>query len=157
MIASLCIAALVCFLAWQKDTYVYNNLALVQDMLSAKNVLLMLFGSAAASAIMIELFLQCWRFGRSNRAVRFIAVETGQSTLVLYLIQGTVFRLMDSIQYAEPSDLTTRLAVAVILGGAIILVTLMVRRTVRDIPYLSQLILGASPRALRPAGQPAHK
>ncbi|WP_370143446.1 nodulation factor fucose acetyltransferase NolL [Bradyrhizobium yuanmingense] len=157
LIASLCIAALLCFLAWQKDTYVYNNLALVQDMLSAKNVLLMLFGSAVASAIMIELFLQCWRYGRSNRVVRFIAMEIGQSTLVLYLIQGTVFRLMDSIKYAVPSDLTTRWAVAGILGGAIVLVTLMVRRTVRDIPYLSQLILGASPRARRPVGQPAHK
>ncbi|MGY4408001.1 fucose 4-O-acetylase-like acetyltransferase [Bradyrhizobium sp. USDA 3315] len=152
LVVSLWIAALVCFLAWQKDTYVYKNLALVQDVLSAKNVLLMLFGSAAASAIMIELFLQCWRSGRSNRVVRFIAVEIGQSTLVLYLIQGTVFRLMDSIRYAVPSDLTTRLAVAGILGGAIVLVALMVRRTVRDIPYLSQLILGASPRALLSSG-----
>ncbi|MGF6312668.1 fucose 4-O-acetylase-like acetyltransferase [Bradyrhizobium sp. i1.8.4] len=146
LIVPLSIAALACFLAWRKDTYVYNNLVLVQDMQSAKNVLLMFFGSAAASAIMIELFLQCWRVGRSNRVVRFIAVEMGQSTLVLYLIQGTVFRLMDSMQYGELSDLTTRLAVAGILGTAIVLVALMVRRTVRDIPYLSQLILGTSPR-----------
>ncbi|KRP84814.1 nodulation protein NolL [Bradyrhizobium pachyrhizi] len=154
-IVTLSIVALVCFLAWRKDTYVYNNLALVQDMQSAKNVLLMFFGSAAASALMIEFFLQCWRFGRSNPVVRFIAVEIGQSTLVLYLIQGTVFRLMDSMQYAEPSDLTTRLAEAGLLGGAIVLVSLMVRRTVRDIPCLSQFILGTSSRAL--AGQAARK
>ncbi|SFJ63201.1 nodulation factor fucose acetyltransferase NolL [Bradyrhizobium sp. Gha] len=157
LIASLCTAALACFLSWEKATYVYNNLALVRDMMSAKNVLLMLFGSAAASAIMIELFIQCWRFGRSNRVVRFIAIEMGQSTLVLYLIQGTVFRLMDSIQYAESSEITNRLAEAGILGGAIVLVTLLVRRTVRDIPYLSQLILGASPRAFQPAGRRAPK
>lgn len=115
----------------------------------------MFFGSAAASALMIEFFLQCWRFGRSNPVVRFIAVEIGQSTLVLYLIQGTVFRLMDSMQYAEPSDLTTKLAEAGLLGGAIILVSLVVRRTVRDIPCLSQFILGTSSRAL--AGQAARK
>lgn len=145
LIMSASIAALVCFLAWRKDSYVYNNLALVKDMQSAKDVLLMLFGSAAASAIMSELFRQCWRVGRSNRVVRFIAVEIGQSTLVLYLIQGMAFRLMDSIPYAEPLDLTSKLAVAGILGAAIVLVALMVRRTVHDIPYLSQLILGTSP------------
>ncbi|MDI2111412.1 hypothetical protein QJT79_44625, partial [Bradyrhizobium sp. Mp64] len=72
-------------------------------------------------------------------------VEIGQSTLVLYLIQGMAFRLMDSIPYAEPLDLTSKLAVAGILGAAIVLVALMVRRTVHDIPYLSQLILGTSP------------
>ncbi|WP_456798968.1 nodulation factor fucose acetyltransferase NolL [Bradyrhizobium sp. USDA 4473] len=146
LILSLSIVALVCFLAWRKDTYVYNNLALVQDVQSAKNVLLMFFGSAAASAIMIELFLQCWRLGRSNRVVRFIAMEMGQSTLVLYLIQGTIFRLMDLMQYVELPNLATRLAEAGLLGGAIVLVTLVVRRTVRDIPYLSQFILGTSPR-----------
>ncbi|WP_343212712.1 nodulation factor fucose acetyltransferase NolL [Bradyrhizobium yuanmingense] len=155
LVASLCMGALVSFLAWRKDTYVYNNLALLQDMTSAKNVLLMLFGSAAASAIMIEFFLQCWRFGRSSRIARFIAIEIGQSTLVLYLLQGTVFRLMDSIQHSEPSDLTTRLAAAGTLGGVIVLVALLVCRCLRDIPYLSQLILGARPRALRPAGRPA--
>ncbi|MGY4158136.1 fucose 4-O-acetylase-like acetyltransferase [Bradyrhizobium sp. USDA 4461] len=155
LILSLSIVALVCFLAWRKDTYVYNNLALVQDVQSAKNVLLMFSGSAAASAIMIELFLQCWRLGRSNRVVRFIAMEMGQSTLLLYLIQGTIFRLMDLMQYAELPNLATRLAEAGLLGGAIVLVTLVVRRTVRDIPYLSQFILGTSPRAL--ASQPARR
>ncbi|MBT1516983.1 acyltransferase family protein [Bradyrhizobium sp. SRL28] len=155
LITFLSIAALVCFLAWRKDTYIYNNLALVHDMQSAKNVLLMLLGSAAASAIVIVLVLQCWKVGRSNRVTRFITVELGQSTLLLYLIQGTVFRLMDSIQYGELWDLTTRLAVAGILGGAIVAVALMVRWIVRDIPYLSQLVLGAPPRSACLKYQPA--
>ncbi|TWB47861.1 hypothetical protein FBZ94_11735 [Bradyrhizobium sacchari] len=83
-----------CFLAWRNDAYVYNNLALVQDLQSAKNVLLMFLGSAAASVVMIEVLLRCWSIGHSNRVVRFIAAKLGPSTLVLYLIQGTVFRLM---------------------------------------------------------------
>lgn len=141
------IAALVCFLGWRKDTYIYNNLALMHDMDSAKNVLLMLLGSAAASAIVIELIFQCWKVGRSNRVTRFITVELGQSTLLLYLIQGTVFRFMDWMPYGELWDLTTRLTVAGIFGGAIVAVALMVRWIVRDIPYLSQLVLGAPPRS----------
>ncbi|MBB4365350.1 hypothetical protein GGD65_006416 [Bradyrhizobium sp. CIR18] len=48
----------MCFLVWRNDTYVYNNLALVQDLQSAKNVLLMFLGSAAASAVMIEVLLR---------------------------------------------------------------------------------------------------
>ncbi|WP_208829694.1 nodulation factor fucose acetyltransferase NolL [Bradyrhizobium neotropicale] len=146
VIIFLCIAALVCFLVWRKDTYIYNNLAVVHDMQSAKNVTLMFFGSAAASAIVFELVLQCWKIGRSNRVTNFVAVQLGQSTLLLYLIQGTVFRLMDSIQYGELWGLTTRLAVAGILGGGIVAVALIVRYIVRDIPYLSQLVLGAPPR-----------
>ncbi|OCK54157.1 nodulation protein NolL [Bradyrhizobium sp. LMTR 3] len=155
IIMFLSIAALVCFLAWGKDTYIYNNLAQVQDVQSAKNVVLMLLGSAAASAIMIVLVLQCWKVGRSNRVTRFITVKLGQSTLLLYLIQGAVFRLMDSIQYGELWDLTTRLAVAGILGGAIVAIALIIHWIVRDIPYLAQLVLGSPPRSARLKYQPA--
>nr|WP_246174206.1 nodulation factor fucose acetyltransferase NolL [Bradyrhizobium paxllaeri] len=155
LIMFLSIAALVCFLTWRKDTYIYNNLALVHDMQSAQNVLLMLVGSAAASAIVIVLILQCWKVGRSKRVISFITVELGESTLLLYLIQATIFRLMDSIQYGELWDLTTRLVVAGILGGAIVAVGLTIRWIVRDIPYLSQLVLGAPPRPACPKYQPA--
>ncbi|MCA1536198.1 acyltransferase family protein [Bradyrhizobium sp. NBAIM03] len=149
LIMSASIAAMMCFLAWRNDTYVYNNLALVQDLQSAKNVLLMFLGSAAASVIMIEVLLRCWNIGRSNRVVRFIAEKLGPSTLVLYLIQGTVFRLMDSIQYGELWDPTMRSAAAAFLGTTIVAVALAVRWTVRDIPYLSQLMLGVPPRSIR--------
>ncbi|UQR61372.1 acyltransferase family protein [Bradyrhizobium sp. C-145] len=151
---SVSITAMVCFLAWRNDTYVYNNLAFVQDLQSAKNVFLMFLGSAAASAVMIEVLLRAWNIGRSNRVVRFIAAKLGPSTLVLYLIQGTVFRLMDSIQYAEFWDPTMRSAAAAFLGTMIVAVALAVRWTVRDIPYLSQLMLGVPPRSLRLSNQP---
>ncbi|MCA1510308.1 acyltransferase family protein [Bradyrhizobium sp. NBAIM01] len=154
LIMSASIAAMMCFLAWRNDTYVYNNLALVQDWQSAKNVLLMFLGSAVASAVMIEVLLRCWNIGRSNRVVRFIAEKLGPSTLVLYLIQGAVFRLMDSIQYGELWDPTMRLAAAAFLGTMIVAVALAVRWTVRDIPYLSQLMLGVQPRSLRLSSQP---
>ncbi|MBB4423756.1 fucose 4-O-acetylase-like acetyltransferase [Bradyrhizobium sp. CIR48] len=52
LIMSASMVAMICFLIWRNDTYVYNNLALVQDLQSAKNVLLMFLGSAAASAVM---------------------------------------------------------------------------------------------------------
>nr|WP_271614995.1 nodulation factor fucose acetyltransferase NolL [Bradyrhizobium sp. CCBAU 51627] len=149
LIMSASIAAMMCFLAWRNDTYVYNNLALVQDLQSAKNVLLMFLGSAAASVVMIEVLLRCWNIGRSNRVVRFVAAKLGPSTLVLYLIQGTVFRLMDSIQYGELWDPTMRSAAAAFLGTMIVAVALAVRWTVRDIPYLSQLMLGVPPRSIR--------
>ncbi|PJG51395.1 nodulation protein NolL [Bradyrhizobium forestalis] len=142
------IAAMMCFPIWRKDTYVYNNLALVQDLQSAKNVLLMFLGSAAASAVMIKVLLRSWNIGRSNRVVRFIAAKLGPSTLVLYLIQGTVFRLMDSIQYGESWDATMRSAAAAFLGTIIVAAALTVRWAVRDIPYLSQLVLGVPPRSL---------
>lgn len=87
LILFLSIVTCVCFLAWDKDTYVYNNLGVIHDFRSAKNVLLMFVGSAAASAIAIELLLQCWSIGRSNRMARFIAVELGQTTLLLYLVR----------------------------------------------------------------------
>ncbi|WP_091966594.1 nodulation factor fucose acetyltransferase NolL [Bradyrhizobium shewense] len=146
-IMSASMVAMMCFLFWRNDTYVYNNLALVQDLQSAKNVLLMFLGSAAASAVMIEVLLRSWNIGRSNRVVRFIAAKLGPSTLVLYLIQSTVFRLMDSIQYGELWSPTTRAAAAAFLGAMIVAVALAVRWTVRDIPYLSQLMLGVPARS----------
>ncbi|RXH32534.1 nodulation protein NolL [Bradyrhizobium nanningense] len=147
LIMSAPIAAMMCSLAWRNDTYVYNNLALVQDLQSAKNVLLMFLGSAAASAVMIEVMLRCWNIGRSNRVVRYIAAKLGPSTLVLYLIQGTVFRLMDSIQYGELWDPTMRSAAAAFLGTMIVAAALAVHWSVGDIPYLSQLMLGVPPRS----------
>ncbi|WP_311972647.1 nodulation factor fucose acetyltransferase NolL [Bradyrhizobium agreste] len=148
LIMSASIAAMMCFLAWRNDTYVYNNLALVQDLPSAKNVLLMFLGSAAASVVMIEVLLRCWNIGHSNRVVRFIAAKLGPSTLVLYLIQGAVFRLMDSMQYGELWGPAMRSAAAAFLGTMIVAVALAVRWTVRDIPYLSQLMLGVPPAHL---------
>ncbi|MGY3424238.1 fucose 4-O-acetylase-like acetyltransferase [Bradyrhizobium sp. F1.13.4] len=67
LILFLSIVTCVCFLAWGKSTYVYNNLAVIHDFQSTKDVLLMFVGSAAASAIAIELLLQCWRLGHSTR------------------------------------------------------------------------------------------
>ncbi|WP_024508416.1 nodulation factor fucose acetyltransferase NolL [Bradyrhizobium sp. ARR65] len=157
LMMSTSIAAALCFMAWRKDTYIYNNLALIHDLQSAKNVLLMFIGSAAASGMMIAILLRTSRIGSSNRVVRFIATEVGQSTLVLYLVQSTVFRLMDSLPYGELSDLTTRLAAAGSLGTAIIVVALMIRWTVRDIPYLSQLMLGMPPLSRPLSAQPTHK
>ncbi|EJT01675.1 nodulation factor fucose acetyltransferase NolL [Rhizobium sp. CCGE 510] len=150
------IAAILCFIAWREDTYVYNNLVLIQNLQSAKDILLMFCGSAAASAVMIEVLLQSWKIGRSSSAVRFIAAEVGQSTLLLYLVQGTVFRLMDSIQYGEGWTPTMKSAAALILGTMIVAVALAVRWSMRDIPYLSQLILGAPPRLVRLPSNPAN-
>ncbi|WP_247388733.1 MULTISPECIES: nodulation factor fucose acetyltransferase NolL [unclassified Bradyrhizobium] len=155
LILFLSIVTCVCFLAWGKDTYVYNNLGVIHDFRSAKNVLLMFVGSAAASAIAIELLLQCWSVGRSNRMARFIAVELGQTTLLLYLVQSTVFRLMDFVQFGELWDLTTRLIIAGMLGAAIIAIALTVRSIVRGVPYLSQLVLGMPPRPGLPQAKPA--
>lgn len=88
--------------------------------------------------------------------VRFIAVEVGQSTLVLYLVQATVFRLMDLIHYGEQWAPTMRSGAAGILGTMIIAVALAVRWSVRDIPYLSQLMLGTPPRLVRLPSNPAN-
>ena len=156
LMMSASIAASLCFMAWREDTYVYNNLALIQDLQSAKDILLMFFGSTVASAVMIEILLQSWKIGRSNRVVRFIAVEVGQSTLVLYLVQATVFRLMDLIQYREQWAPTMRSGAAGILGTMIIAVALAVRWSVRDIPYLSQIMLGTPPRLVRLPSNPAN-
>ncbi|MGY4509397.1 nodulation factor fucose acetyltransferase NolL [Bradyrhizobium sp. USDA 3650] len=155
LILFLSVLTCVCFVAWGKDTYVYNNLGLIHDFRSAKDVLLMFVGAAAASAIAIELLLQCWRFSHSTRIARFIAMELGQTTLLLYLVQGTVFRLMDFIQLGELWDLTTQLIIAGLLGAAIVAIALVVRSTVRGIPYLSQLVLGMPPRSGLPRAKPA--
>lgn len=155
LILFLSIVTCVCFLAWGKDTYVYNNLGVIHDFRSAKDVLVMFVGSAAASAIAIELLLQCWSVGHSNRMARFIAVELGQTTLLLYLVQGTVFRLMDFVQFGELWDLTTRLVIAGMLGVTIIAIALTVRSIVRGVPYLSQLVLGMPPRSGLPQAKPA--
>ncbi|ANL06575.1 acyltransferase 3 family protein (plasmid) [Rhizobium phaseoli] len=61
LMMSASIAASLCFMAWREDTYVYNNLALIQDLQSAKDILLMFFGSTVASAVMIEILLQSWK------------------------------------------------------------------------------------------------
>ncbi|OKO71091.1 nodulation protein NolL [Bradyrhizobium sp. NAS80.1] len=157
LILFLSIVTCVSILAWSKDTYVYNNLGAIRDLRSSKNVLLMFVGSAAASAIAIELLLQFWSFGHSNRMVRFVAVELGPATLLLYFVQGTVFRLMDFIQFGELWDLTTRLTVAGMLGVAVVAIALIVRSGVRGVPYLSQLVLGAPPRTRLPQAAPTMK
>ncbi|MET4071954.1 fucose 4-O-acetylase-like acetyltransferase [Bradyrhizobium sp. S3.2.6] len=155
LIVFLSIVTCVCFLAWGKSTYIYNNLGVIRDFRSTKDVLLMFVGSAAASAVAIELLRQCWRFGHLNRMARFIAVELGQATLLLYLVQGTVFRLMDFIQFGELWDLTTRVIIAGVLGAAIIAIALTIRSIVRGVPYLSQLVLGMPPRSGLPQAKPA--
>ncbi|MGL3104329.1 nodulation factor fucose acetyltransferase NolL [Bradyrhizobium sp. BR 1432] len=147
--------ALVCFLAWGKETYVYNNLVLIHDAQSAKQVLLMFIGSAAASAVAVEMVLRCWQIGRSSRIARFIAVELGQSTLVLYLVQASLFRLMDLVQFGELWDLPTRIAVAIVLGMAIVIIAIIVRWSVDDLGFMSRLVLGARPRSTLPNTQSA--
>ncbi|WP_256565546.1 MULTISPECIES: nodulation factor fucose acetyltransferase NolL [unclassified Bradyrhizobium] len=137
-----------CYLSWGKETYVYNNLVLVHDTASAKQVLLMFLGSAAASAIVMQLVLQSWSFGGTNRLARLVAVELGQSTLLLYLIQGTVFRLMDLVPLGEPWDFLTRVAVAATLGLGIVVIGTTIRRVVRDLGWVSRIVLGAPPRSL---------
>ncbi|GLS32292.1 hypothetical protein GCM10007937_40020 [Mesorhizobium albiziae] len=137
----------LCFLAWGKETYAYNNLVLIHDAQSAKQVLLMFAGSGAASAVAMQFMFQCWRVGCSVRAARFVAVELGQSTLLLYLVQGAVFRLMDLIKFGELWDLTTRIAVAGVLGVAIVVIAITIRRIVRDLGYVSRVVVGAPPRS----------
>ncbi|NRP75980.1 hypothetical protein ILFOPFJJ_06904 [Ensifer psoraleae] len=134
----LSIVAFMCFLAWSKETYAYNNLVLIYDKHSAKQVLLMFSGSAAASAAAMQFMFLCWRVGYSTRVARFVAVELGRSTLLLYLVQGAVFRLMDLMQFGDLWDLTTRIAVASVLGAAILVIAMAIRRIVRDLRYVSR-------------------
>nr|WP_008558158.1 nodulation factor fucose acetyltransferase NolL [Bradyrhizobium sp. CCGE-LA001] len=145
---SLVAISCACFLSWSKETYVYINLVLVHDAASAKQVLLMLLGSAAASAVVMESVLKFWSFCGANRLVRLIAVELGQSTLLLYLVQGTAFRLMDLIPLGEPWDFSIRVAVAGTLAVGIVVIATTIRRIVRDIGWISRIVLGAPPRSL---------
>lgn len=143
------VANCLCFLAWGKDTYVYNNLVSIHDGQSAKQVLLMFAGSAAASAVAMLSMLRCWEVYGATQAARFIAVELGQRTLLLYLVQGAVFRLMDFIQFGELWDLTTRIAVAVVVGSATFAIAAGASWIVHDLGDLPRLVVGASPRFSR--------
>ncbi|TIL79370.1 MAG: acyltransferase family protein [Mesorhizobium sp.] len=142
----LSITALLCFLWWDKQTYAFNNRVLINDEGSAKQVLLMFAGSAAASAVAMQFMFQCWRVVASTRMAHFVAVELGQSTLLLYLVQGAVFRLTDFIQFGEAWNLTTRIAFASILGVAIVVTAMAIRKIARDLGYVSQIVVGAPPR-----------
>ncbi|PBB39741.1 nodulation factor fucose acetyltransferase NolL [Mesorhizobium sp. WSM3868] len=143
----LSIAAFICLLWWDKQTYAFNNLVLINDERSAKQVLLMFAGSAAASAVAMQFMLQCWRIGYSTRIAHFVAVELGQSTLLLYLVQGAVFRLTDFIQFGEVWNLTTRIVFASVLGVAIVVTAMAIRKFVGDLGYVSQIVVGAPPRS----------
>ncbi|ESX29499.1 hypothetical protein X765_14760 [Mesorhizobium sp. LSHC440B00] len=103
-----------------EGTYVYNNLVSIYDGESARQVLLMFIGSVATSAVTMQLMFLCWRVGHSTRVTRFVAVELGQSTLLLYLLQGAVFRFMDLIGFGELWDLPSRIGFATLLGAAIV-------------------------------------
>ncbi|MCP3475940.1 nodulation acetyltransferase [Bradyrhizobium sp. CCGUVB1N3] len=140
--------ACACFLACGKETYAYNNLVLIDDVQSAKQVLLMFVSSAAASAVAAGLVLRCWNFCGSSRVARFIAMDLGQSTLLLYLLQASVFRLMDLVQFGELWDLPTRIAVAIALGVTIIVVATGIRWIVHDLGFMSRIVLG-TPATLR--------
>ncbi|MCG2632990.1 MULTISPECIES: nodulation factor fucose acetyltransferase NolL [Bradyrhizobium] len=122
--------ACACYFNWNKTTYAYNNLVLVHD---TKQVLLMFLGSASASAIAMEVLLQVWRFGCSSRVVLFVAVGLGQRTLVLYLIQGAVFRLMDFISFERPFELSVRIAIAAALGAGIVVIAAAIQWIVRGL------------------------
>nr|WP_305728042.1 nodulation acetyltransferase [Bradyrhizobium sp. Ec3.3] len=128
--------ACACFLAWGKETYAYNNLVLIDDVQSAKQVLLMYVGSAAASAVAAGVMLRCWTFCGSSQVARFIAMDLGQSTLLVYLLQASVFRLMDLVQFGELWDLPTRIAVAIALGVTIIVVATGIRWIVHDLGFM---------------------
>lgn len=110
----------MCFLVWGRETYVYNNLVSIYDGESARQGLLMFIGSVATSAVTMQLMFLCWRVGHSTRVARFVAVELGQSTLLLYLLQGAVFRFMDLIGFGELWDLPSRIGFATLLGAAIV-------------------------------------
>ncbi|OAF13147.1 nodulation factor fucose acetyltransferase NolL [Bradyrhizobium neotropicale] len=147
LIFSLAALAFACFLVWGKETYAYNNLVLIRDTASAEQVLLMFAGSVAASAIAFEMVLQLWKLSSSNRVARFVAVELGQSTLLLYLLQGTVFRLMDLVQFGELWDLSTRISMAGVLGVVIVVIAMAVRWIVRDLGWVSRVVAGTPPRS----------
>ncbi|TGQ19050.1 nodulation factor fucose acetyltransferase NolL [Mesorhizobium sp. M00.F.Ca.ET.217.01.1.1] len=142
----LSVTAFICFLWWDKQTYAFNNHVLINDERSAKQVLLMFAGSAAASAVAVQFMLQCWRIVHSTRIARFVAVELGQSTLLLYLAQGAVFRLTDFIQFGEVWNLTSRIAFASVLGVAIVVTAMAIRKVARDLGYVSRIVVGAPPR-----------
>ncbi|KWV58112.1 nodulation protein NolL [Bradyrhizobium macuxiense] len=144
---SLAAITCACFLAWSKETYVYNNLALIHDTASAGRVVLMYAGSAAASWIAFEIIVQLWKFSSSNRMARFVAMELGQSTLLLYLLQGTIFRLMDLIQFGDLWNLSTRISVAGMLGASIVVIAMTIRFIVRDLRWSSRIIVGTLPRS----------
>jgi fucose 4-O-acetylase-like acetyltransferase len=74
-------------------------------------------------------------------------VELGQSTLLLYLLQCTVFRLMDFVQFGELWDISTRISVASMLGVSIVVIAMTVRFIVRDFGWLSRIVVGTSPRS----------
>ncbi|PBB52338.1 MULTISPECIES: nodulation factor fucose acetyltransferase NolL [Mesorhizobium] len=149
------ITAFLCFLGWGKETYVYNNLVLIHDEQSAKQVFMMFAGSATASAVAMQLMFQCWRIVHSTRVAQYVAVELGQSTLLLYLVQGAVFRLMDVIQFGELWNLTTRIAFASVVGVAIVVTAMAIRKIARDLGYVSQILVGAPPRPSLLKSQPA--
>ncbi|ANN60718.1 acyltransferase family protein [Mesorhizobium loti] len=149
----LSISAFICFLWWGKDTYAYNNLVLIEDGKSFKQVFLMFAGSAAASAVAMQFMFQCWRLVYSTRMAHFVAVELGQSTLLLYLVQGAVFRLMDLINFGDVWDLTTRIAFASAVGVAIVVIAMAIRRVTRDLGYVSRIVVGAPPRPSLPKSQ----
>lgn len=132
----------MCFLAWDRETYAYNNLVLIHDTQSAKQVLLMFAGSAAVA---VEVVLQCWKFGRSSRIARFVAVDLGQSTLLLDLLQASLFRLRDLVQFGELWNVSTRLAVAIALGVTIVVTATGVRWIVHDFGLISRIVVGAPP------------
>jgi fucose 4-O-acetylase-like acetyltransferase len=142
----LSITTFICFILWGKETYAYNNLVLIHDKKSAEQVFLMFTGSAAASAVAMQLMFRCWRIVYSTRVAQFVAVELGQSTLLLYLVQGAVFRLMDVIQFGELWNLTTRIAFASVVGVAIVVTAMAIRKIARDLGYVSQILVGAPPR-----------
>lgn len=82
-------------------------------------------------------------------------MDLGQSTLLLYLLQASVFRLMDLVQFGELWDLPTRIAVAIALGVTIIVVATGIRWIVHDLGFMSRIVLGTPPRSGLLKTQPA--
>ncbi|WP_404928059.1 nodulation factor fucose acetyltransferase NolL [Mesorhizobium sp. ORM16] len=142
----LSVISFISLLCWDKQTYAFNNHVLIDDEESAKQVLLMFAGSAAASAVAMQFIVQCWRAASSTRIAQFVAMELGQSTLLVYLVQGAAFRLMDFIQFGEAWNLTTRIAFASVLGVTVVAAAMAIRKIARDLGYMSQILLGAPPR-----------
>ncbi|AMY03382.1 nodulation factor fucose acetyltransferase NolL [Mesorhizobium ciceri] len=137
--------AFISLLLWDKQTYAFNNHVLINDEESARQVLLMFAGSAAASAVAMQFMVQCWRAASSTRIAQFVAMELGQSTLLFYLVQGAAFRLMDFIQFGETWNLTTRIAFASVVGVTIVAAAMAIRKIARDLGYVSQILVGAPP------------
>lgn len=133
------------FLAWTKETYSYNNLVFVHDANSAKQVVLMFFGSSVASALAVLILLGLWDRRPPSTVTRAIAVELGQNTLVLYLVQGAIFRLMALMQFGANWGFSTKIAVAMMLALAILGVATAVRRIASSSRYISYAVLGSPP------------